>query len=230
MASQLEGRAPPGGILLSEETHRLVRDAVRAEPVDDAWKLDEVLVNTPAYARRLEVPLVGREEELQRLLTAYTNARDDRHCRVVTVVGEAGIGKTRLGREFVASVREEARVLVGRCVSYGEGATYLPIAEIVRQAAAEPSLDGIRALLDGEEDADSVAQRVAELDRGRGISSRSWRGVLGRAPAARVDRAQRAGRGRTRRHPLGRADAPRPRGVPRRVGGGTHPRRLPRSR
>ena len=54
-------------------------------------------------------------------------------------------------------------MLVGRCVSYGEGATYLPIAEIVRQAAAEPSLDGIRALLEGEEDADSVAQRVAEL-------------------------------------------------------------------
>ena len=162
-ASQLEGRAPAGGILLSEETHRLVRDAVRAEPVEGAWRLDEVFADSPAYARRLEVPLVGREEELQRLLTAYTNAREDRHCRVVTVVGEAGIGKTRLGREFVASVREEARVLVGRCVSYGEGATYLPIAEIVRQAAAEPSLDGIRELLEGEEDADSVAQRVAEL-------------------------------------------------------------------
>ena len=57
----------------------------------------------------------------------------------------------------------EAQVLVGRCVSYGEGATYLPIAEIVRQATAEPSLDGIRELLDGEEDAESVAQRVAEL-------------------------------------------------------------------
>jgi class 3 adenylate cyclase len=162
-ASQLEGRAPAGGVLLDDETHRLVRDAVRAEQIGDAWKLDEVLADAPAYARRLDTPLVGRKEELQRLENAYANARADRHCRVVTVVGEAGIGKTRLGREFVASVREEAQVLVGRCVSYGEGATYLPIAEIVRQAAAEPSLDGIRALLDGEEDADSVAQRVAEL-------------------------------------------------------------------
>ena len=163
VASQLEERAPAGGILLGDETYRLVRDAVGAEPVGDAWKLDEVLAGAPAYARRLEAPLVGREEELQRLLTAYRNAREDRHCRVVTVVGEAGIGKTRLGREFVASVREEAQVLVGRCVSYGEGATYLPIAEIVRQAAAEPSLDGIRALVQGEEDGDSVAQHVAEL-------------------------------------------------------------------
>ncbi len=162
-ASQLEGRAPAGGVLLDDETHRLVRDAVRAEQTGDAWKLDEVLADAPPYARRLDTPLVGREEELQRLENAYGNAREDRHCRVVTVVGEAGIGKTRLGREFVASVREEAQVLVGRCVSYGEGATYLPIAEIVRQAATEPSLDGIRALLDGEEDADSVAQRVAEL-------------------------------------------------------------------
>jgi class 3 adenylate cyclase len=162
-ASQLEGRAPAGGVLLDVETHRLVRDAVRAEQIGDAWKLDEVLADAPAYARRLDTPLVGRAEELKRLENAYANAREDRHCRVVTVVGEAGIGKTRLGREFVASVREEAQVLVGRCVSYGEGATYLPVAEIVRQAAAEPSLDGIRALLDGEEDADSVAQRIAEL-------------------------------------------------------------------
>jgi class 3 adenylate cyclase/tetratricopeptide (TPR) repeat protein len=162
-ASQLEGRAAAGGVLLDDETHRLVRDAVRAEQVGDVWELGEVFADAPAYARRLDTPLVGREDELQRLQTAYRNAREDRHCRVVTVVGEAGIGKTRLGREFVASVREEAQVLVGRCVSYGEGATYLPIAEIVRQAAAEPSLDGIRALLDGEEDADSVGQRVAEL-------------------------------------------------------------------
>jgi class 3 adenylate cyclase len=163
VASQLEERAPAGGILLSEETYRLVRDAVRAEPVEDAWKLDEVLADAPAYARRLDTPLVGREEELQRLLTAYRNAREDRHCRVVTVVGEAGIGKTRLGREFVASIPAEAQVLVGRCVSYGEGATYLPIAEIVRQAATEPSLDGIRALVEGQDDADSVAQHIAEL-------------------------------------------------------------------
>ena len=163
VASQLEGRAPQGGILLGEETYRLVRDAVRAEQFEDAWRLDEVLADAPAHARRLDAPLVGREDELQRLRIAYTNALEDRHCSVVTVMGEAGIGKTRLAQELVASVRDGAQVLVGRCVSYGEGATYLPIAEIVRKAAAEPSLDGIRALLEGEEDADSVAQRVAEL-------------------------------------------------------------------
>ena len=163
VAAQLEGSAPAGGILISDETHSLVRDAVKAEAFGDAWRLDEVLEDAPAYARRLDTPLVGRQGELERLLGAYANARTDKHCGVVTVVGEAGIGKTRLARELVASVRDEARVLVGRCVSYGEGATYLPITEIVREAAKEHSFVGIRELVEAEEDADAVAQRLAEL-------------------------------------------------------------------
>jgi DNA-binding SARP family transcriptional activator len=163
MASQLEGRAPVGGVLLSDPTYRLVRDAVQAERVGDAWRLDAVRPDAPAYSRRLDAPLVGREDELERLRNAYANALGDKHCRVVTVVGEAGIGKTRLARELIAPLRSETTVLVGRCVSYGEGATYLPIAEIVRQAASEHSLSGIRALLGDEDDADAVAQRVAEL-------------------------------------------------------------------
>jgi tetratricopeptide (TPR) repeat protein len=163
LASQLEGRAPAGGVLLADETYRLVRDAVRAEAVGDAWRLDEVLTDAPAYARRLDAPLVGRQEELEQLRDAYANAMSDEHCRVVTIVGEAGIGKTRLARELVEALRAEARVLVGRCFSYGDGATYLPIAEMVRAAAGEPSLTAIRALLEGEDDADVVAQRVAEL-------------------------------------------------------------------
>jgi class 3 adenylate cyclase len=163
VAAQLEENAPAGGILIGDETHRLVRDAVKVEPVEDVWRLEDVLEDAPAYARRFDAPLVGREPELARLLDAYANASADKHCRVVTVVGEAGIGKTRLARELVASVREEARVLVGRCVSYGEGATYLPITEIVRKAVEEYSLAGIRKLVETEEDADAVAQRVAEL-------------------------------------------------------------------
>jgi DNA-binding SARP family transcriptional activator len=163
IAAQLEESAPAGCILLSEETHRLVRDAVRSEPVGGAWRVDEVLLGAPPFARRLDAPLMGRGLEFERLRTAYTNACDGNRCGVVTVVGEAGIGKTRLARELVTSLHDEARVLVGRCVSYGEGATYLPIAEIVRHAAGETTLAGIRALLDGEEDADAVAQRLAQL-------------------------------------------------------------------
>jgi DNA-binding SARP family transcriptional activator len=163
VASHLEGRAPTGEVLLSAETYALVRDALRAEPSDDAWRVVDVVPGAPAYARRLDAPLVGRAAELERLHAAYADARDSGHCRVVTVVGEAGIGKTRLIRELLSPLREEARILVGRCVSYGEGATYLPIAEMVRQVVRETSVEGIAALLGDEEDADQVARRVAEL-------------------------------------------------------------------
>jgi DNA-binding SARP family transcriptional activator/tetratricopeptide (TPR) repeat protein len=166
VASQLEERAPPGEILIGDETFRLVRDAVRAARFEaeefTAWRLEDVVAGAPAYARRLDAPLVGRAAELGRLRSAYEGARDENRCRIVTVTGEAGIGKTRLIRELVASVGEEARVLVGRCVSYGEGASYLPIAEIVRQATPEMSLPAITELIGGE-DAELVAQRVAEL-------------------------------------------------------------------
>lgn len=163
VAAQLEGRAPMGGVLLSEVTYALVRDAVRAEELDDGWLVGDVVPGAPAYARRLDAPLVGRTKELERLRAAYVETRGSGRCGVVTVVGEAGIGKTRLMRELLAPIREEARILVGRCVSYGEGATYLPIAEVVRQAVREPSLAGIAEVLEGENDAEHVAGRVAEL-------------------------------------------------------------------
>jgi class 3 adenylate cyclase len=163
IASRLESRAPTGGVLLSDKTYALVRDALRAQAFDGAWLVDALVPGAPAYARRLDAQLVGRAEELARLQGAYADARDNKHARVVTVVGEAGIGKTRLLRELVESVGDEARVLVGRCVSYGEGATYLPIAEIVRQASREVSLAGIEALLEAEDDGEQVAKRVAEL-------------------------------------------------------------------
>jgi DNA-binding SARP family transcriptional activator len=162
-AARLEEGAPPGGILLSKETHRLVRDAVRATAVGEAWRLDEVLTEAAPYSRRLDASLVGRSDELQRVRNAYETARDRGKCSVVTVVGEAGIGKTRLARELVGALRDEARLVVGRCVAYGEGATYLPIADLVRHAADENTLDGIRRLLEGEDDADAIATRIGAL-------------------------------------------------------------------
>jgi DNA-binding SARP family transcriptional activator len=163
VAAQLEGRAPTGQVLLDDATHVLVRDALRADALDGAWLVREIVPGAPAYARRLDAPLVGRRPELERLRTAYADARDSSRCTVVTVVGEAGIGKTRLMRELVLPLRDEANVLVGRCVSYGEGATYLPIAEVVRQAVRDASVAGIAELLAGEDDAEQVARRLAEL-------------------------------------------------------------------
>jgi DNA-binding SARP family transcriptional activator len=168
VASHIEEQGQPGDLLLGDETYRLLAHAVRADPVDledglHAWRLQELIPDVPQLVRRDDAPLVGRDRQLRRLLAAFDAAGEEKRCRVVTILGEAGIGKTRLASELIASIGGDARVLVGRCVSYGEGATYLPLAEIVRQAAPKPTAAGIAALLAGEDDAEQVAQRVAEL-------------------------------------------------------------------
>jgi tetratricopeptide (TPR) repeat protein len=134
-ARLLEQAARAGETLVAPATLRLVRDAVKVTRVKRrgpvAFRLDELIPGAPGLARRLRTPLVDREAELAALRRAFETARDERRCVVFTGLGEAGIGKTRLASELVAQVRDEATVLVGRCVSYGEGATYLPLREMI---------------------------------------------------------------------------------------------------
>jgi DNA-binding SARP family transcriptional activator len=174
VAAKLEQAAPPDGILVGHGTYRLVRDAVTAEAAEPlvlggkaapipTIRIDALAPGAPGVARRLDAPLVGRSDELAALLRAFDEARERQELRLVTVVGEAGVGKTRLANELAASVRESATILVGRCVSYGEGATYLPVAEVVRTLAPDGSEAAIAALLPGEPDARHVARRVREL-------------------------------------------------------------------
>jgi DNA-binding SARP family transcriptional activator len=172
LATRLQEAALPGETLLGETTWRLVRGAVTTEPVEPL-DLGGALGRLPAYRAlglteesvgpRLgrATPLVGRQEELARLRAALAGARSERKSRVVTVLGEAGIGKTRLAAELVSSA--DATVLVGRCVPYGEGATYLPLAEAIRQAVPTRIRAAIASSLAGDEHADAVAQRIAEL-------------------------------------------------------------------
>ena len=149
VAKRLEEGAAPGEIVLGPATFARVRNAVDAEPVAPldlrgkpqplaAHRLLRVLEGAPPFARRLDAPLVGREGELARLRGEFERARDERRCVLVTVLGDAGIGKTRLVNELASSLREEARMLVGRCTAYGDGATYLPLTEVVRRAARTP--------------------------------------------------------------------------------------------
>jgi class 3 adenylate cyclase/tetratricopeptide (TPR) repeat protein len=148
VAARLEQAAEPGEILLGEPTLALARDAVEVEPVDPvaakgkpepvpAHRLLRVVEGAPAFERRLDAPLVGRREELARVRSAFEGALAERAPRLVTAFGPPGIGKTRLAREVAASLEGEADVLVGRCLPYGEGITYWPLAEIYRQARAE---------------------------------------------------------------------------------------------
>src|SRR4051794_24535003 len=136
VAARLEETAEPGEILIGDATRRLVRDAAEVEAVEPlalrgkaepvtAWRLLG-LVGDVAVERRHGSPLVGREPETALLRDAYDDARARRRCRLVTVVGPAGIGKSRLVRELVSSVSDEAIVLTGRCLAYGEGITFWP--------------------------------------------------------------------------------------------------------
>jgi class 3 adenylate cyclase/tetratricopeptide (TPR) repeat protein len=158
VAARLEQSAEPGEILLGEPTHGLVRDAVRAEPVQaihakgkgepvPAYRLLEVVAGAEAFARRLDAAMVGRENELSQLWQAYERAERERTAYLFTILGSAGIGKSRLVREFLDGVDLKATVLFGRCLPYGEGITYWPLVEVLRR-------------LDGREDADALLDRL----------------------------------------------------------------------
>ncbi|HEU6445032.1 MAG TPA: BTAD domain-containing putative transcriptional regulator [Gaiellaceae bacterium] len=169
IAARLEQAALPGEILVSEATHRLVQHAVESEPVDPVdlgGALGRASVYRVGGVGEAVWPLggaalVGREDELAWLQAAFAGVQAERRSRVVTVLGEAGVGKSRLAREFAATAGEQP--LVGRCVSYGEGATFFPLAQIVRQAVPERPRAAILALLEGDDQAPIVAERVTHL-------------------------------------------------------------------
>jgi DNA-binding SARP family transcriptional activator/predicted ATPase len=141
-AKRLERDARPGEVLIGAATAALCADDVTIEPLaGSSSRLLAVLERPDQIARPVDASLVGREQELAALRSASEESRRLRRFRLVTIVGEPGIGKTRLARELMATISDEATVLVGRCVSYGLGATWLPVAEMLRQAGE--SLDAI---------------------------------------------------------------------------------------
>ena len=130
-------------MLLGEETYGLVRDGVEAEPtapVEAKGKADPlaayrfVSVQTEAPGRRHEAPMIGREQQRELLEGAFANVVSDRSCHLFTILGAAGVGKSRLAQEFLAAV--DATVVSGRCLSYGEGISYWPVTEAVKQLRA----------------------------------------------------------------------------------------------
>ncbi len=178
VAARLEQAAQPGEILIGAGTLSLVRDAVRvkateplalkgkAEPVP-ASRLLDVVAGTAPHARRLDSPMVGRDDELRRALDAFDRVEWGPSCELVTIVGDAGVGKSRLTLEVLSQLAGRATVLEGRCLPYGEGITFWALAEMVRQAAGiddgDPparALTRIGDLLRGVDDAALVRDRV----------------------------------------------------------------------
>jgi class 3 adenylate cyclase len=170
VAARFEQAAEPGEVLIGESTHALVRDAVAAEPVEPlllkgkaepvaAYRLMSVL---DAPERSHLSRFVGREPELAQVADAWSRALEDARCELVTMVGDAGVGKSRLVGEALATI--EARVVRGRCLPYGEGITYWPVVEVVKQLAVLPSdpaaAAAIRSLV-GESEVGTSGDEIA---------------------------------------------------------------------
>jgi class 3 adenylate cyclase/tetratricopeptide (TPR) repeat protein len=182
VAARLEQAAPPGGVLISERTLRLVRDAVVVEPVEPlelkgkservpAFRLFAVNPGAAGVARRLDTPMVGRSRELAQLRQAFEEVVGARSCRLVTVLGAAGVGKSRLVQEMLTRFADDAMILRGRCLSYGEGVTYRPIADVVCDAfgsSAVPDTATIEAMLPDDPSNPQVAAQLAALVDGGG--------------------------------------------------------------
>jgi class 3 adenylate cyclase/tetratricopeptide (TPR) repeat protein len=172
VAARLEENAKAGEILLGEQTASLLGESAIVEPVPvltlkgkaepvSAWRLISVLPDVPAFTRPISTPFVGRRDELAELEAAFERAAADSRCEQITVLGPPGIGKSRLLREAVAALGTLARVVVGRCLPYGEGVTYFPLVEIVREIAGRDPRPRLAELLGPDENAELVAETVA---------------------------------------------------------------------
>jgi class 3 adenylate cyclase/tetratricopeptide (TPR) repeat protein len=179
VAARLQQAAPPGGILLGRDTYRLVRDFVRVGEASSlvlkgkgdavtAYPLVELIRGVGELPPRAKPELVGRTEEVRLLRDTFEQVVRDRACRLVAVVGAAGVGKSRLAAEFEASLSGDAIAVTGRCLPYGDGITFWPVAEIVWQLAgidtedpAEEARAKLAILLEGADDGTMLSDRLA---------------------------------------------------------------------
>ncbi|MEO8251582.1 MAG: adenylate/guanylate cyclase domain-containing protein, partial [Chloroflexota bacterium] len=158
VAARLEQAAPPGEVLLGDLTYRLVRKAVNVEAVEPltlkgksepvpAYRLVEVRDTTEGFERRTDSPMFGRDTEMALLREIFSAAVTDTACRMTTVIGDAGVGKSRLITEFTLERAAEATVIEGRCLPYGEGITFWPLREAVRDAVGAEQNEPVESTL-----------------------------------------------------------------------------------
>jgi len=169
-AKRLEEAAAAGEILIGDTTRRLVENATmlefvgpvaakgKREPVV-SWRVLATIEGAAPIVRRLDAPLVGRTRELAELREELAAASRDRVCRLVTVHGPAGVGKSRLARELVRDLGESACVVSTRCLPYGDGLTLLPLTELIRSADVETIVAAARE----EPDSALIAERLHNL-------------------------------------------------------------------
>jgi class 3 adenylate cyclase len=181
VAVRLEQAAAAGEILLGRDTYRLVREAVqvedfgplelkgKSEPVP-AFRLRSLQEDDRGLARHTDTSFVGREREIGLITDAYRFVVGERSSTLFTLLGTAGVGKSRLVAEVLAALDPEPLVLTGRCLPYGEGITFWPVLEFVKTSAGvaeddppEAVTEKIRGVLGAIQDAEQIATRLLSL-------------------------------------------------------------------
>src|SRR5947209_736116 len=170
VAARLEQSAEAGDVLIGDGTRRLVRDAVDVEAVEvrakgkpepiAAFRLIDLDPDASGIARHLDTPLVGRERELRLLRQAYDSAVSEQSCQLFTLLGPAGVGKSRVVAEFLSTV--DATVILGRCLDYGDGITLWPVIGALKQLGAEETVERITGTLASAELFWTVRKRLEQ--------------------------------------------------------------------
>ncbi len=181
VAARLEQAADPGHVLLGATTYELVRDAVDVQPMPPlelkgktdaipSFRLERVRPGGEGRERHLDSPMVGRDRPLRLLRDTFEAAIADKACHLFTVLGSAGVGKSRLVAEFLGALGDGVTVLRGRCLSYGEGVTFWPIVQILTSAAdiievapMDEATVAIGKLVANSGDANDIVARIAPL-------------------------------------------------------------------
>ena len=168
VATGLRDAAQPEDILASEPTYALARDAVAADDPVRAGargtlaRRIQTVQGARGRERRLDTPFVGRQRELAVLRDALGRATAERRCVPVAVLGDAGIGKTRLAEELVASL-VRGRVVEARCVAYGDGSTFRPVVDLLERATGGTTDEVLARVLPKTEEGRFAACRLARL-------------------------------------------------------------------
>lgn len=172
VAADLEDAAAADQILIDDRARNLLGPTVSTGRLGarvGAWRLLELAPAPTPFSGLPRAPIIGRDRELARLRAGLVRAAREREVQLITLIGAAGIGKTRLAEEFVSRLRDQATVVAGRCVAYGQGITFWPLREIVRRLTAQCPLS---RLLADEADADLIEKLVAEaIGRAESTSS-----------------------------------------------------------
>ncbi len=206
LASRLQAYAGPNEVIVGPGAASLLRGRVELEPIGEldlrGWR-EPVAAHRVVCAvelseplRTLSAPLVGRESELELLQNTQERTVRDKRAALFTIYGDPGVGKSRLAHEFVVGL-EGATVLTGRCLPYGEGVTYWPLAEMVKASSGitdDDPLDEaqkkLRACCEDEAVADLLGLAVGVLEAVEGERAQQEIAWAARAWAEQLAAAQ----------------------------------------